>query len=45
MVKRSISPENAICGFKLVLAQESNPNSSELKPLIDAGWRVIECPV
>jgi hypothetical protein len=45
LVKRSISPENAICGFKLVLAQESNPNSPELKPLIDAGWRVIECPV
>ena len=34
-VKRSFSPENAICGFKLVLAPESNKNSAEIKPLID----------
>ena len=45
LVKRSISPENAICGFKVVLAPESNPNSPQLKPLIESGWRVIECPV
>ena len=45
MIKRSISPENAICGFKIILAPEGNPNSSEIKPLIDDGWRIIESPV
>ncbi len=44
-IKRSISPANAICGFKLLLAPENDPNSPELKPLIQSGWKCIECPV
>ena len=45
MVKRSISPENAICGFKVFLAPEDNQYSPQLKNLIENGWHVIESPV
>lgn len=44
-MKRSITPTDAICGFKVLLAPEGDLNSPELKPLIEAGWRIIECPV
>lgn len=45
LVKRSFSPENAICDLKLVLAPEGDPNCAELKSLINEKYRIIECPV
>ena len=47
MIKRSITPKDAICGFKLLLAPEDDVNlvSPELKPLSEAGLKIIECPV
>lgn len=45
LVKRSFSPENAICDFKLILSNEESPYSEELNQMINQDYRIIECPV
>ena len=40
-----MSPENAICDFQLVLAPEDDHNSAEIKPFIERGYNVQQCPV